>query len=226
MTPDTTDTTDNAGTADNAGTTAAPPPADVARHAEKMRIRKAAQDKKVSGKEVAEKGLLMVHTGTGKGKTTAAMGLAFRALGQGKSVCIVQFVKGAWATGEFKALSAFTDRCSYVAMGEGFTWETQDKSRDIMLAGQAWDAAVAAIADPRWDMVILDELNIVLRYGYLDTESVVDVLRDRRPLLHVVATGRNAPAGLLEIADMVTVMTAERHHFRDGGVRAQVGIEY
>ena len=195
-----------------------------ARHAEKMAKRKAARDKIIATK-TKEKGLLIVHTGKGKGKTTAAMGLAVRAIGSGMKVGIVQFVKGAWQTGERKVLEAFPDLCVMKAMGEGFTWDTQDRDRDIAAARKAWDAAQSMMADPSFSMVVLDELNIVLRYDYLDLDSVVAALAARRPDLHVVVTGRNAKEPMLEAADLVTEMTEIRHHFRDG-VKAQLGIEY
>ena len=195
-----------------------------ARHAEKMAKRKAARDRMLATK-TKEKGLLIVHTGKGKGKTTAAIGLAVRALGNGMKVGIVQFVKGVWSTGERKVLEAFPELCVMKAMGEGFTWDTQDRARDIAAAHAAWDAAKAMLADATFQMVLLDELNIVLRYDYLDLDEVVEVLRARRADLHVVVTGRNAKAPLLEAADLVTEMTEVKHHFRDG-VKAQTGIEF
>jgi len=194
------------------------------RHAEKMAKQKAAREKILATK-TKEKGLLIVHTGKGKGKTTAAMGLAVRAVGNGMKVGIVQFVKGVWNTGEREVLKRFPELCVMKAMGEGFTWDTQDRRRDIAAAQQAWQAAQAMMADPTFHMVILDELNIVLRYDYLDLDTVVAALRDRRPGLHVVVTGRNAKEPLLEIADLVTEMTEIRHHFR-AGVKAQTGIEF
>jgi len=194
------------------------------RHAEKMAKKKAAREKILATK-TKEKGLLIVHTGKGKGKTTAAMGLAVRAVGNGMKVGIVQFVKGVWNTGEREVLKRFPELCVMKAMGEGFTWDTQDRRRDIAAAQQAWQAAQAMMADPSFRMVILDELNIVLRYDYLDLDMVVAALRDRRPGLHVVVTGRNAKEPLLEIADLVTEMTEIRHHFR-AGVKAQTGIEF
>jgi len=194
------------------------------RHAEKMAKKKAAREKILATK-TKEKGLLIVHTGKGKGKTTAAMGLAMRAVGNGMKVGIVQFVKGVWNTGEREVLKRFPELCVMKAMGEGFTWDTQDRRRDIAAAQQAWQAAQAMMADPTFHMVILDELNIVLRYDYLDLDTVVAALRDRRPGLHVVVTGRNAKEPLLEIADLVTEMTEIRHHFR-AGVKAQTGIEF
>jgi cob(I)alamin adenosyltransferase len=195
-----------------------------ARHAEKMAKKKAARDKILATK-TREKGLLMVHTGKGKGKTTAAMGLAMRAVGNGMKVGIVQFVKGVWETGERKVLEQFPDLCVMKAMGEGFTWDTQDRQRDIAAAQKAWQAAKEMMADESYRMVILDELNIVLRYDYIDLDEVIETLRNKRPDLHVVVTGRNAREPLLEIADLVTEMTELRHHFR-GGVKAQLGIEF
>jgi cob(I)alamin adenosyltransferase len=195
-----------------------------ARHAEKMAKRKAARDKILATK-TKEKGLLIVHTGKGKGKTTAAMGLAVRAVGNGMKVGIVQFVKGVWNTGERKVLEHFPELCVMKAMGEGFTWDTQDRERDIAAARKAWATAKEMMADEGYQMVILDELNIVLRYDYIDLDEVVACLRDKRRDLHVVVTGRNAKESLLEIADLVTEMAEIRHHFRDG-VKAQLGIEF
>ena len=194
------------------------------RHAEKMAKRKAARAKMLATK-TKERGLLIVHTGKGKGKSTAAFGLALRALGHGWRLGIVQFVKGAWETGERKALERFADQVTMKRMGEGFTWETQDRARDIAAANEAWIAAKEMILDPTFSMVILDELNIVLRYDYLPVAEVISVLRDRRPELHVVVTGRNAKPELIELADLVTDMTLVKHPFRDG-VKAQAGIEF
>jgi cob(I)alamin adenosyltransferase len=195
-----------------------------ARHAEKMRKRKAARERMLATKTI-EKGLLIVHTGAGKGKSTAAFGLVLRALGHGFPVGIVQFVKGRWATGERHALDRFADLVTLRTMGEGFTWETQDRRRDIAAAEAAWAAAKEMLADPRLRLVLLDELNIVLRYDYLDVAEVVAALRARRPELHVVVTGRNAKAELIEAADLVTEMTLVKHPFR-AGVKAQQGIEF
>ena len=194
------------------------------RHAEKMAKKKAARDKMIATK-TKEKGLLMVHTGKGKGKTTAAMGLAARAIGNGMKVCIVQFVKGVWNTGERKVLEAFPDQVEMKAMGDGFTWDTQDRQRDIAAAQAAWAYAKEAINNPDYQMVILDELNIVLRYDYLQLDEVIETLRDKPEATHVVVTGRNAKDELVEIADMVTEMEVVKHHFRSG-VKAQVGIEF
>ena len=194
------------------------------RHRAKMAKRKAVQDAEVAGKTV-EKGLLIVHTGTGKGKSTAAFGLALRMLGRGHRVGVVQFIKGAWHSAERDALAAFGDQVSWHTMGEGFTWETQDIKRDIAAAERAWAKALELMADPTFGLVILDELNIALRYEYLDLHAVVAALRQRRAGLHVVVTGRNAKPALVEAADLVTEMTAVKHHFA-AGVKAQQGIEF
>ena len=193
---------------------------------EKSRKRKAARDKMLAEKTV-EKGLLIVHTGKGKGKSTAAWGLALRALGNGMRVGVVQFVKGAWRSGERAALEHFADSLDIRVMGEGFTWETQDRERDIRAAQAAWRAAEEMLAaDPPYDMLILDEINIVLRYDYLPVAEVVAALRSRPSMLHVVATGRNAREELLEAADLVTEMVAVKHPFREQNVKAQKGIEF
>jgi cob(I)alamin adenosyltransferase len=194
------------------------------RHRAKMEKRKAVQDAEVAEKTV-EKGLLIVHTGTGKGKSTAAFGLALRMLGRGKRVGVVQFVKGAWHTAERDALAAFGDQVVWHTMGEGFTWETQDLQRDIAAAERAWAKSRELMADPSFGLVILDELNIALRYVYLDLAAVVTALTSRRPGLHVIVTGRNAKPELIAAADLVTEMTLVKHHFA-AGVKAQPGIEY
>jgi cob(I)alamin adenosyltransferase len=194
------------------------------RHRAKMAKRKAVQDAEVAGKAV-EKGLLIVHTGTGKGKSTAAFGLALRMLGRGHRIGVVQFIKGAWHSAERDALAAFGDQVSWHTMGEGFTWETQDLKRDIAAAERAWAKALELMADPTFGLVILDELNIALRYEYLDLHAIVAALRQRRPGLHVVVTGRNAKPELTEAADLVTEMTLVKHHFA-AGVKAQAGIEF
>lgn len=194
------------------------------RHRTKMANRKARQDEEVAGKTV-EKGLLIVHTGTGKGKSTAAFGLALRMLGRDKRVGVVQFIKGAWHTAERDALAKFGEQVSWHTMGEGFTWETQDLSRDIAAAERAWAKAQELMADPSFGLVILDELNIALRYDYLPLDRVIAALKSRRPGLHVVVTGRNAKPELIEAADLVTEMTLVKHHFA-AGVKAQEGIEF
>ena len=197
---------------------------DLAHHAAKAAKRKAFRDKKIATKTI-EKGLLMVHTGKGKGKSTAAFGLVLRALGNGLKVGVVQFTKGAWKTGERGALERFGDQIRFATMGEGFTWETQDRTRDVAAATRAWAAAKAMLADPTLGLVLLDELNIVLRYDYLDVTDVVAGLQARLPGQHVIVTGRNAKKELIEAADMVTEMVPLKHHF-DSGVKAQMGIEF
>jgi len=197
---------------------------DDARWAEKKRKQKAARDRMLATK-TRKKGLLMVHTGKGKGKTTAAMGLAMRAIGNGMKVGIVQFVKGKWETGERHVLEAFPDHVEICVMGEGFSWDSQDRQRDIAAATAAWEMAKEMIADPQFGLVVLDELNIPLRYDHLDINEVVAGLKAKPEGLHVVVTGRNAKDELIEAADMVTDMTMVKHHFRDD-VKAQKGIEF
>jgi cob(I)alamin adenosyltransferase len=194
------------------------------RHRAKMAKRKAVQDAEVVAKTM-EKGLLIVHTGTGKGKSTAAFGLALRMLGRGHRVGVVQFIKGAWHSAERDALAVFADQVSWHTMGEGFTWETQDRARDIAAAERAWAKARELMDDARFKLIILDELNIALRYEYLDLAAVVAALAARRGDLHVVVTGRNAKPELLAAADLVTEMTLVKHHFA-AGVKAQPGIEF
>lgn len=197
---------------------------EIARHKAKMANRKAIQDAEVAGKTV-EKGLLIVHTGKGKGKSTAAFGLLLRALGRGFRCGVVQFGKGAWQSGERNAVERFGDQVDWHTLGEGFTWETQDRARDVAAAEKAWAATERLMADPGIRMIVLDELNIALRYDHLDTAKVVATLKARRPDQHVVVTGRNAPAELVEAADLVTEMTLVKHHF-SAGVKAQEGIEF
>ena len=197
---------------------------DAARHHEKMAKKKAARDRIMAGKTI-ERGLLIVHTGKGKGKSTAAFGMVFRHIGHGMRAGVIQFVKGAWGTGERTVLEKFPELVTIKAMGEGFTWETQDINRDIVHARQGWEEAKRMIADPSYKMVMLDELNIVLRYDYLPLAEVLDVLRDRPADKHIVITGRNAKEELIEIADLVTEMELIKHPFRSG-VKAQAGIEF
>ena len=197
---------------------------DAARHREKMAKRKAVQDAEVASKTV-EKGLLIVHTGPGKGKSTAAFGLALRMLGHGRRVGVVQFIKGAWSTGERTALERFGDIVVWHSMGEGFTWETQDRARDIAACRRAWERTKELLVDPTIALLILDELNIALRYDYLPLDDVLADLAARRADLHVVVTGRNAKPALIEAADLVTEMTMTKHHFA-AGVKAQQGIEF
>src|SRR5215210_448111 len=197
----------------------------VERHRAKMAKRKAVQDAEVAEKKTTEKGLLIVHTGPGKGKSTAAFGLALRMLGRGQRVGVVQFIKGAWHTAERDALEIFGEQVAWYTMGEGFTWETQDLARDVAAAERAWAKAVELMNDPSFGLVILDELNIALRYEYLDLAGVVSTLSNRRAGLHVAVTGRNAKPELIAAADLVTEMTLVKHHFA-AGVKAQAGIEF
>ncbi|MEA2741401.1 MAG: cob(I)alamin adenosyltransferase [Acetobacteraceae bacterium] len=195
------------------------------RHSEKMAKRKAVQDSEVASKTIASKGLLMVNTGPGKGKSTASFGLVLRALGHGWRVGVVQFIKGAWQTGERKALERFADLVEWHTLGEGFTWETQDRRRDIAAAEGAWNTALKLMEDPSIRLLVLDELNIALRYDYLPLETILSALANRRDDLNVVVTGRNARPELIAIADLVTEMTVVKHHFA-AGVKAQPGIEF
>ncbi|MGV3651095.1 MAG: cob(I)yrinic acid a,c-diamide adenosyltransferase [Devosia sp.] len=193
-------------------------------HAEKMKKKKDARNRILATK-TEERGLLIVHTGKGKGKSTAAFGMVFRALGHGFRIGVVQFVKGAWGTGERDVLEKFPEQVTIKAMGEGFTWDVADRQRDIAAARAAWDTAKAMIADETFDMVLLDELNIVLRYDYLPLDEVIETLRAKPHDTHVIVTGRNAKDELIEIADLVTEMTEIKHPFR-AGVKAQKGIEF
>jgi cob(I)alamin adenosyltransferase len=194
------------------------------RHNEKMARRKAARERMLATK-TEERGLLIVHTGKGKGKSTAAFGMVLRCLGHGMRVGIVQFVKGVWTTGERLALERFGDLVTCRAMGEGFTWDTQDRARDIAAARKAWETAKAMIADPVYRLILLDELNIVLRYDYLPIGEVVAELKAKPRDLHVVVTGRNARPELIDAGDLVTEMSLVKHPFRSG-VKAQLGIEF
>ncbi|ABS14594.1 MULTISPECIES: cob(I)yrinic acid a,c-diamide adenosyltransferase [Brucella/Ochrobactrum group] len=195
-----------------------------ARHADKMRKKKAARDK-IQATKTEEKGLVIVHTGKGKGKSTAGFGMVFRALGHGMKIGVVQFVKGSWDTGERWVLEKFPEQVTISALGEGFTWETQDRTRDIAMARGAWEQAKAMILDESYDMVLCDELNIVLRYDYLPVEEVIEVLEAKPEMKHVIITGRNAKDELIEAADLVTEMEMIKHPFRSG-VKAQKGIEF
>jgi len=194
------------------------------RHNEKMARRKAARERMLATK-TEERGLLIVHTGKGKGKSTAAFGMVLRCLGHGMRVGIVQFVKGVWTTGERIALERFGELVTCRAMGEGFTWDTQDRARDIAATRKAWETAKAMIADRSYRLVLLDELNIVLRYDYLALDEVVATLKAKPRDLHIVVTGRNARPELVEAADLVTEMTLVKHPFRSR-VKAQIGIEF
>ncbi len=202
------------------------PPDDAARHAEKKARIKAARDRMMAEK-TAEKGLIIVHTGPGKGKSSSAFGMILRCIAHGMPCAVVQFIKGAMATGERELLVRyFGDLCRFHTMGEGFTWETQDLARDKAAARAGWEKAMEMIRDPRNRMVLLDEINIALRYDYLDVAEVVAFLRDEKPpMTHVVLTGRNARAELIELADLVTEMQVVKHPFR-AGIKAQPGVEF
>jgi cob(I)alamin adenosyltransferase len=199
---------------------------DLARHASKMAKKKAARDKIMAGKE-GEKGLIIVHTGAGKGKSSSGFGMILRCVAHGMPCAVVQFIKGAWDTGERRLITThFSDLCQFHAMGEGFTWETQDKARDIAAARAGWEKAKELIRNPEIRLVLLDEINIALRYDYLDLAEVLDFLKtEKPPLTHVVLTGRNAKEELIEAADLVTEMTLVKHPFRSG-IKAQAGVEF
>ncbi|HEY1068572.1 MAG TPA: cob(I)yrinic acid a,c-diamide adenosyltransferase [Pirellulales bacterium] len=199
-------------------------PAEADAHKKKME-RVQAQHQKQLAAATREKGLIVVNTGAGKGKTTAALGVVFRALGHGMKVGVVQFIKGAIATGEAALAAKLAPQLEWHTMGEGFTWDTQDKSRDIAAARRGWTKAVELIRDPSFDLVVLDELNIVLRYDYLPLEEVLDELRAKREMLHVIITGRNAKPELLELSDLATDMTQIKHPYR-AGIKPQFGIEF
>ena len=202
------------------------PAEDAARHAQKMAKKKAARDKIMATKE-GEKGLIIVHTGAGKGKSSSGFGMILRCIAHGMPCAVVQFIKGAWDTGERRLIeSHFADLCQFFAMGEGFTWETQDKERDIAAARRGWEKAKDLIRDERNRMVLLDEINIALRYDYLPVDEVVAFLKEEKPAMtHVVLTGRNAKEELIEIADLVTEMTLVKHPFRSG-IKGQKGVEF
>ncbi|NKN37864.1 cob(I)yrinic acid a,c-diamide adenosyltransferase [Agrobacterium sp. a22-2] len=200
--------------------------ADLARHAEKMAKKKAAREK-IMATKTGEKGLVIVHTGKGKGKSSAAFGMIFRHIAHGRKCAVVQFIKGAMSTGERDLiLKHFSDLCEFHTMGEGFTWETQDKARDVAMARAAWDKAKDLIRDESNAMVLLDEINIALRYDYIDIAEVVEFLKTEKPeMTHVVLTGRNAKEELIEVADLVTEMELLKHPFRSG-IKAQIGVEF
>lgn len=200
--------------------------ADAARHAAKMARKKAARDRMMATK-TGEKGLIIVHTGPGKGKSSSGFGMILRAIAHEMPCAVVQFIKGSWDTGERRLITThFGDLCRFVASGEGFTWETQDRERDIAAARAGWEKAKELIRDPEIRMVLLDEINIALRYGYLDLDEVLAFLRDEKPeMTHVILTGRNAAEALIEAADLVTEMTLVKHPFR-AGIKAQPGVEF
>ena len=201
------------------------PEKDDAAYRQRMERRKQVQAQRV-GERTIEKGLVLVNTGQGKGKTTAALGLALRTLGHGGRVAVVQFIKGAWQPGEAKALQSFGDQLQWHALGEGFTWETQDRERDRQLVAEAWQQSLVYLRDPAVQLVLLDEINVALKLGYLLVEDVLAGVDERPELTHVVLTGRGAPQALIERADLVTEMSLVKHPFREQGVKAQLGIEF
>lgn len=191
----------------------------------KMQRRKEVQEQRLAERS-QQKGLVIVHTGNGKGKTTAALGMVLRSLGHGFRVAIVQFIKGAWEPAEKAVLSRWEDQLVFHAMGGGFTWETQDRERDIQQTAEAWEQALEYIRNPDYQLVLLDEVNIALKLGYLDVETVLAGLDEKPEDSHVILTGRGAPPALIEKADLVTEMTLVKHPFRELGVKAQPGIEF
>ena len=201
------------------------PEQDDAGYRKRMERRQQVQRQRVEERN-KEKGLILVFTGHGKGKTTAGLGLVLRTLGHGERVAVVQFIKGGWEPGEARALKAFGDQIYWHALGEGFTWETQDRQRDQQLVTEAWQTALGHLRDNQIKLVLLDELNVAMKLGYIDPETVIAGLRERPELCHVAVTGRGAPAALIEAADLVTEMTLSKHPFREQGVKAQAGIEY
>ena len=201
------------------------PEQDDAGYRKRMERRQQVQRQRVEERN-KEKGLILVFTGHGKGKTTAGLGLVLRTLGHGERVAVVQFIKGGWEPGEARALKAFGEQISWHALGEGFTWETQDRQRDQQLVTEAWRTALGHLRDHRIKLVLLDELNVAIKLGYIDPETVIAGLRERPELCHVAVTGRGAPKPLIEAADLVTEMTLSKHPFREQGVKAQAGLEY
>ena len=202
------------------------PPSDIERHNMKMARKKQARDKIMASK-TGEKGLIIVHTGKGKGKSSSAFGMVFRCIAHGLKTGVVQFIKGGMDTGERNLITThFGDLCDFYTMGEGFTWETQDRERDVAAAMAAWEKAKELIRNPAYHMVLLDEINIALRYSYIDLGEVLSFLETEKPeMTHVVLTGRNAAEDLIEQADLVTEMTLMKHPFRSG-IKAQIGVEF
>ncbi|MDJ0729893.1 MAG: cob(I)yrinic acid a,c-diamide adenosyltransferase [Crocosphaera sp.] len=192
---------------------------------QKMQRRKEVQAQRLA-QASKEKGLIIVNTGNGKGKTTAALGMVMRSLGHGFRVAIIQFIKGAWEPAEKAVLSQWENQLEFLAMGEGFTWETQDRKRDILKAKQAWETAVSFINNPEYQLVLLDEVNVALKLGYLEVKTVVKVLKEKPEQTHVILTGRSAPTELIEVADLVTEMKLIKHPFKEQGIKAQPGIEF
>jgi cob(I)alamin adenosyltransferase len=201
------------------------PERDSGAYQQRMERRRQVQRQRLEARQL-EKGLVLVFTGDGKGKTTAALGLVLRMLGHGARVAVIQFIKGGWQPGEVAALRRFGEELHFQALGEGFTWETQDRERDRRAVALAWEEALRHLRDPERKLVVLDEVNVALKLGYLSLEALLEGVRQRPPLTHVALTGRGAPAGLIEAADLVTEMRLVRHPFREQGVRAQLGIEF
>ncbi|CCQ59054.1 cob(I)yrinic acid a,c-diamide adenosyltransferase [Crocosphaera watsonii WH 8501] len=195
------------------------------KYQQKMQRRKEVQEKRLA-EASKEKGLIVVNTGNGKGKTTAALGMVMRSLGHGYKVAIIQFIKGAWEPAEKAVLSKWENQLEFLAMGEGFTWDTQDRERDILKAQQAWEKAVSFINNLDYQLVLLDEVNIALKLGYLEVETVVEALKQKPEQTHVILTGRGAPTELIEVADLVTEMKLIKHPFKEQGIKAQPGIEF
>ena len=195
------------------------------KYQQKMQRRKEVQEKRLA-EASKEKGLIVVNTGNGKGKTTAALGMVMRSLGHGYKVAIIQFIKGAWEPAEKAVLSKWENQLEFLAMGEGFTWDTQDRERDILKAQQAWEKAVSFINNLDYQLVLLDEVNIPLKLGYLEVETVVEALKQKPEQTHVILTGRGAPTELIEVADLVTEMKLIKHPFKEQGIKAQPGIEF
>jgi cob(I)alamin adenosyltransferase len=194
-------------------------------HKQKMQRRKEVQDQRIAEKS-GDKGLIIVNTGNGKGKTTAALGMVLRSLGHGYRVAIVQFIKGAWEPAEKAAFEKWENQLEFHAMGEGFTWETQDRDRDIQKAQAAWEKSLTFIRNPEFQLVLLDEINIALKLGYLQVEQILAGIAEKPATSHLILTGRGAPAALIERADLVTEMTLVKHPFKDQGIKAQPGIEF
>jgi cob(I)alamin adenosyltransferase len=201
------------------------PETDQEAYQKRMERRREVQRMRVETRQL-EKGLVLVFTGEGKGKTTAALGMVLRMLGHGERVAVIQFIKGGWQPGEVAALGRFGEDLHFHALGEGFTWETQDRERDRRAVVLAWQQALAYLHDPEWKLVVLDEVNVALKLGYLPLDQLLEGLRVRPPLTHVALTGRGAPEALIDSADLVTEMRMLRHPFREQGVRAQAGIEF
>ena len=196
-----------------------------AQHQQKMQRRQEVQATRIAN-SIAEKGLIIVNTGNGKGKTTAALGMVMRSLGHGYRVAIVQYIKGAWEPAEKAILSKFSDQLEFHAMGEGFTWDTQDRDRDIQMAKLAWDKSLSYILDNSYRLILLDEINVALKLGYLDPEEVLAGLERKPANTHIILTGRGVPAAVIDRADLVTEMKPIKHPFREQGVKAQPGIEF